>query len=166
MHVERRNDLTLSLLVLVTLGSSLDIAMDVQHGAPLAHLAPEGAAMVAATFFLLLVLRDIRRQAMHIKRLETDLVAIRERADARPPALANARNRLAEAAQEQFAGWRLTEGEQEVAWLLLKGLRPTEIAARRETNDKGVRQQASTIYGKANLPGQHAFIAWFLGDLL
>ena len=50
--------------------------------------------------------------------------------------------------------------------LLLKGLSIKEIASLRETHEKTVRQHASAIYRKAELPGRHAFAAWFLEDLL
>lgn len=50
--------------------------------------------------------------------------------------------------------------------LLLKGLSFKEIASVRDTMEKTVRQQASTIYRKANVSGRHAFSAWFIEDLL
>lgn len=166
MNTTVRDYVTLGLLVLVVLGSAADIATDLQHGAPTAHLVQETVLMLAASALLVWVLRDIRRQAEHIRHLQAEIGAVRERADARSPTLATAREQLASAVREQFQHWGLTDGEQAVAWLLLKGLRPAEIAALRETNDKTVRQQASAIYRKANLPGQQALIAWFLEDLL
>lgn len=50
--------------------------------------------------------------------------------------------------------------------LLLKGLSFKEIASVRDTMEKTVRQQASTIYEKANVSGRHVFSAWFMEDLL
>ena len=50
--------------------------------------------------------------------------------------------------------------------LLLKGLSLKEIAAIRETLEKTVRQQVSSIYKKAELSGRHAFSAWFIEDAL
>jgi DNA-binding CsgD family transcriptional regulator len=53
-----------------------------------------------------------------------------------------------------------------VGRLLLKGLSLKEIAAIRNTLEKTVRQQASSIYKKAELNGRHAFSAWFIEDIL
>ena len=71
-----------------------------------------------------------------------------------------------EAIQAQLLDWQLTKSEQEVALLLLKGLSFKEIAAVRQTQEKTVRQQATSIYGKASLKGRHEFSAYFFEDFL
>ena len=65
----------------------------------------------------------------------------------------------------QFQQWNLTAAEREVGLLILKGLGHKEIAALRATTEATVRQQAQSIYRKANLPGKTAFSAFFLEDL-
>lgn len=65
----------------------------------------------------------------------------------------------------QFQEWELTAAEREVGLLILKGLSHKEIAALRATTEATVRQQAQSIYRKANLPGKTAFSAFFLEDL-
>lgn len=65
----------------------------------------------------------------------------------------------------QFQKWDLTAAEREVGLLILKGLSHKEIAALRATTEATVRQQAQSIYRKANLPGKTAFSAFFLEDL-
>lgn len=60
----------------------------------------------------------------------------------------------------------LTLSEQEVAMLLLKGLSFKEISAVRNTKEKTIRQQASSIYSKSNVEGRHEFAAWFLEDFM
>jgi len=72
---------------------------------------------------------------------------------------------LAEAIARQFADWGLSRSESEVGRLLLKGLSIREIAAVRNTQEKTVRAQASSLYKKASLEGRHAFAAWFLEDI-
>jgi DNA-binding CsgD family transcriptional regulator len=67
---------------------------------------------------------------------------------------------------EQFLSWGLTDAEQEIGWMLLKGLSHKEIAALRGTAESTVRQQARGLYGKSGLPGKTAFSAYFLEDLL
>ena len=94
--------------------------------------------------------------------------------------LKNARGRLAEldarsqelgsqyrlAMQRQFDVWELTASEQDVVIMLLKGLSFREISGLRETREKTVRQQASSVYRKAGLANRHELAAWFFEDIL
>jgi DNA-binding CsgD family transcriptional regulator len=68
--------------------------------------------------------------------------------------------------QEQFEFWKFTHSEKEVALLILKGLSFSEIAKMRNTKEKTVRQQASSVYRKSGVAGRHELAAWFLEDLL
>lgn len=73
---------------------------------------------------------------------------------------------LSAAIDAQFERWGLTPAEREVALLLLKGLSHKEIAVVREASVLTVRQQARSVYSKANLSGRAALSAFFLEDLL
>ena len=75
-------------------------------------------------------------------------------------------NQYRNAMQRQFDDWQLTESEQDVVILMLKGLTFREIAQLRETREKTVRQQASTVYRKANVMSRNELAAWFFEDLL
>ena len=66
----------------------------------------------------------------------------------------------------QFQTWGMTAAERDVGLLMLKGLSHKEIATLRATSEATVRQQAQSIYRKADLPGKTAFSAYFLEDLL
>lgn len=68
--------------------------------------------------------------------------------------------------QKQFDAWRLTTSEQDVVIGMLKGLSFREIAELRETREKTVRQQASSVYRKAGVASRHELAAWFFEDLL
>jgi len=67
---------------------------------------------------------------------------------------------------EQLDIWSLTAAEKEVAILLIKGVSLKEIADFRSRSEKTVRQQASSIYAKANLENRASLSAFFLEDLL
>ena len=67
--------------------------------------------------------------------------------------------------EAQFRQWGMTAAERDVGLLILKGLNHKEIAALRGTSEATVRQQAQSIYQKAELPGKTAFSAYFLEDL-
>jgi hypothetical protein len=43
---------------------------------------------------------------------------------------------------------------------------PKKYVLERSTQEKTVRQQASSIYKKAGVSGRHAFSAWFIEDIL
>ena len=65
----------------------------------------------------------------------------------------------------QFEDWGMTAAEREIGLLMLKGLSHKEIAVLRTTTEATVRQQAQSVYRKADLPGKTAFSAYFLEDL-
>ncbi len=74
-------------------------------------------------------------------------------------------NGLGSAIRQQFAAWRLTASECDVASLMLKGLSHKEIAQIRNSSAATVRQQAAAIYGKSGLTSRAELSAYFLEDL-
>ena len=74
----------------------------------------------------------------------------------------HARQKYALAISIQFEEWRLTNSEQEVALMLLKGYSLQAVANTRDTKEKTVRQQASNIYAKSEMEGRHELSAHFL----
>lgn len=68
--------------------------------------------------------------------------------------------------QKQFDAWHLTASEQDVVIGLLKGLSFREIAELRETREKTVRQQATSVYRKAGVTSRNELAAWFFEDML
>lgn len=68
--------------------------------------------------------------------------------------------------QDDFEKWGLSTAEQEIALLLLKGLRLQEIADIRNTSERTVRQQASSIYRKGRLESRTDLSAYFIEDLM
>lgn len=68
--------------------------------------------------------------------------------------------------QKQFDAWHLTASEQDVVLGMLKGLSFREIAELRETREKTVRQQASSVYRKAGVGSRNELAAWFFEDML
>lgn len=73
---------------------------------------------------------------------------------------------LADVVKEQFQKWSLSNSENEIAWLIIKGLSFAEISILRSVNEKTVRTQASAIYRKSNTKNRSEFTASFLDDLL
>jgi DNA-binding CsgD family transcriptional regulator len=113
----------------------------------------------------LLVLRS-RAQEEESRLLRLDVLAARAESLRWRDEMGENLRELSAAIQRQFESWGLTAAEQEVGFLLLKGLSHKEIARIRNTSEATIRQQAGALYQKANLSGRAALSAFFLEDLL
>jgi DNA-binding NarL/FixJ family response regulator len=67
---------------------------------------------------------------------------------------------------DQFAQWRLSSSEADIALLLIKGLSMKEIATVRDVKEKTIRHQATSIYAKSGYAGRHELAAHFIEDLM
>lgn len=67
---------------------------------------------------------------------------------------------------EAFASWKLTQAEQDVAVLIVKGFSLGEIAKLRGTSERTIRDQAASVYHKAKLKNRIELTAFFVEDLL
>jgi DNA-binding CsgD family transcriptional regulator len=153
------------LLTIVVMLSAADVVHDYREGAGTMHLLIEFVLIGVSFTLITLLASEVWRQSRHNRRLKDEL---RVKADnirsLASPEILEARHNLAQVAERQFSDWGLTQTEKEVGLLLLKGLSFKEIAAVRDTSEKTVRQQASSIYGKSGLNGRHAFAGWFIED--
>jgi len=155
------------LLAFVVVGNLSDVIYDYREGASVAHMIIEGSLVVASFILITMLSTGIWRQSQSIRQLKTELDGERKNSEpVRSASLEAARHDMATVLQSQFEEWGLTRTEKEVSMLLLKGLSFKEIAAVRDTLEKTVRQQASSIYRKSGLTGRHAFSAWFIEDFL
>ncbi len=161
-----KETLLIALLSVIILGNLYDFSTDYRHGAPVLHLLEEAAVIVISTALMAWLLLDLRRQRLELEQLRQEVAQRILPASTPPPAVVEARRQLGGLIQTQFRDWDLTDSEQAVGLLLLKGLSFKEIAALRETQEKTVRAQASGIYRKAGVSGRHAFAAWFIEDFL
>jgi DNA-binding NarL/FixJ family response regulator len=108
----------------------------------------------------------VRRQEEQGVLLQRDLDLVRARSEHWSREMAGRLRELGAAIQVQFEAWNLTPAEQEVGLLMLKGFSHKEIARLRATSEPTIRQQAASIYQKANLGGRAALSAFFFEDLL
>lgn len=159
------------LIIAVTLGVIMllnlaDVLTDISLGVPRWHIVQESIIVLAAGLGMLYLILEMRRRTIELERLSRTLSDSDQQLANITGEMKNARRRYSETIHQQFIDWRLTESEQQVAMLLLKGLSFREIATLRNTKEKTVRQQASTIYAKSGVDGRHAFSAWFLEDFM
>lgn len=156
----------ITILTIVMSLNFIDVLTDVSLGVPLWHIVEEGFIVLISAITVIYLVLEMRSRSKELKALATTLsVADQQLADITNE-MKSARRQYSETIHHQFVNWKLTESEQQVALLLLKGLSFKEIAAVRSTQEKTVRQQASTIYGKSGVDGRHAFAAWFLEDFM
>ena len=121
------------------------------------------ASAIAATAYLSAEARDFRRERSTL--VESLVRATAEGARWRQTARSHIEG-LSQAIGTQFQDWRLSEGEAEIASLMLKGLSHKEIASLRDSSEATVRQQARAVYRKSGLAGRAELSAYFLEDLL
>ncbi len=62
--------------------------------------------------------------------------------------------------------WKLTRSEKDVAWLIIKGYRFSEIAKARGVRENTARLQATSLYSKAGVHGRAEFVAEIIQPLL
>jgi DNA-binding CsgD family transcriptional regulator len=158
--------LAIGVLALVLALLVADLVADALAGVSLGHVAVEGgAALVAAAGIALLMVRvrllDREQRALRRRLVESEEDAARWRAEA-GDVLAH----LRAAIERQFDRWSLSPAEREVALGLLQGLSHKQIAARRDSSERTVRQQAHVLYRKIGLSGRADLAAFFLADLL
>lgn len=67
---------------------------------------------------------------------------------------------------DQFEVWKLSAAEQDVALLSLRGLKITEIASIRETQEGTVKAQLSAIFRKAGVTSRNELLGHFMEEFL
>jgi len=154
------------ILAVIMLLNMADVVTDISLGVPTWHIIEESLIVLAAGLTLTYLVVEMRSRARQLERLNRTLSQADQQIANITSEMRSARHQYSEFIRRQFEAWNLTVSEQQVALLLLKGLSFKEIAAVRDTREKTVRQQASTIYAKSGVDGRHAFAAWFLEDFL
>jgi len=154
------------IFAIVVIASGADLAADLSHGADTEHIIKESVVVSISTIAIAWLLWGLHQQRLEIRSLQQELETANSHQTSPKKYVLEARKKLGNVVTQQFTEWMLTGSEIEVGWLLLKGLSLKEIAIVRSTQEKTVRQQASSIYKKAGVSGRHSFSAWFIEDIL
>lgn len=157
--------ITVALLIITTL-NFLDVMVDLSLNVPTSHIIEESMIVLIAGVLAIYLIFDIRKRTRNTRKLITQLHSANDQLHTMSKQLQQAKTQYFEAIDVQFNDWKLTPSEAEVALLMIKGLSTAEIAATRNTKEKTVRQQASTVYAKSELEGRYALSAWFFDDIL
>lgn len=154
------------ILMVFALFLILDLYTNWQDGVPLAHIWHEGALFMVAVAAMVKQIYEILKKNRQIYCLNSELLettkSYQEWKDKTHTNAVEIRLLI----DQQFGLWQLSHSEKDVALLLIKGLSMKEIAEIRSTQEKTVRQQATTIYRKSNLSGRQELAAFFLEDIL
>lgn len=154
------------IFAIVVIACGVDLIDDLSHGADTGHIFKEAIVINISFVAIIWFLLGLHQQKLEIKSLRQELEAAKNPQAKPEKYVLEARKKLRDVVTKQFTDWMLTDSEIDVGWLLLKGLSLKEIAIVRNTQEKTVRQQASSIYKKAGVGGRHAFSAWFIEDIL
>lgn len=154
-------------LVCFTLLLTLEIATEDEHLSLFDTLGDVLSILLTIGAVVGLAVLALRLQAQHEKNvgLLRDLETARAQGNGWRNKMRRQLAGLRAEIDVQFQEWNLTRAEREIGLLLLKGLSHKEIATLRASTEETVRQQAHSIYRKADLPGKTAFLAYFLGAL-
>ena len=167
MYSTRIKETVLILIfAIVVVASGADLVADLSHGADTDHIVKEVIVVSISTIAIAWLLWGLYQQRLEIRSLQQELETANSPQSTPKKYVLEARKKLGNVVTQQFSEWQLTGSEIEVGWLLLKGLSLKEIAIVRSTQEKTVRQQASSIYKKSGVSGRHAFSAWFIEDIL
>jgi DNA-binding CsgD family transcriptional regulator len=167
MYSHRSKETVLILIfAIVVIASGADLVDDLSHGADTEHMVKEAIIVALSILAIAWLMWGLHQQRLEIRSLQQELATAHSSQTRPNNYVLEARRKLGSVISQQFSEWLLTASEIEIGWLLLKGLSLKEIAVVRSTQEKTVRQQASSLYKKAGVSGRHAFSAWFIEDIL
>ncbi len=154
------------ILLIVIVSNAFDLINDFTTEETAWHIIEESIVITLALTLITYLIINLKRHAVNLQQLRQELESTEYSLEQSNTLIHNARKEYSNVIHQQFDDWQLSQSQQQIALLLLKGLSFNEIAAIRETKEKTVRQQASEIYKKAGVAGRHAFSAWFFEDFL
>ena len=152
--------------VFVLYSSFTDLVEEFAAGESLHQMLDDVALFLISTAMLVLFYIDYLSQQQQLRALSGTLQSMRGRLNQIDSESSRIAKQYRSVIQKQFEQWKLSPGEQEIALALIKGLSFREISELRDTREKTVRQQAASVYKKANLSGRHELAGWFFEDLL
>jgi DNA-binding CsgD family transcriptional regulator len=154
------------IFIIVVVSSGTDLVADLSHGATTDHIIKETIVVSISILSIAWLLIGLHNQRLEINALKQELEPVASPQESPRKYVLDERKKLRDVVTQQFSEWELTDSEINIGWLLLKGFSLKEIAMLRNTVEKTVRQQASSIYQKTGISGRHAFSAWFIEDIL
>ena len=165
-HAGRLRLLLMVALLSITVGGTLDLWMDQPRRWLSFHVVFESAMVAGALLMATTLWLGWWRAERSLAELRRSLELRAGERDAWHERARQALEGLAEAIDEQFGAWGLTDAEREVALLLLKGYSHKQVAQATGRGERTARQHAASVYHKAGLAGRAELAGHFLEDLM
>ena len=166
-YMRRERLVGLCFFAIVIVATIIDVIEDSSEGSPWTHILTElfiiSVSFGAALYLWRRLNSGWRNRTNQLKSELSQALGDIERWKQEAAAVSRG---LTDAIERQLAQWGLSPAEQEIAFLLIKGLSLREVAEARTTTERTVRQQAAPIYRKSGLEGRAQLAAFFLEDLL
>ena len=118
----------------------------------LAHLVMEVVATAGVGVAFVLIRQHLRQAERVHQADQSQLRALRQDFDRHM--------------RDRFAQWGLSAAENDVAILTMRGLRISEIAEMRHTQDGTIKSQLSSIFRKSGVSTRTEFVARFMDEFL
>ena len=159
MHAQLKNSIRRRRLELLALAGAIlffsyDLVVDVWYKGEFGslHFIIELIVFVGISAALIIGTRDLRNLRASLRH-ETERNKLFS-------------GELAASINEQMDEWRLSPSEKDVAWMIIKGYRFSEIAEVRGVKESTCRLQATSLYAKAGVSGRAEFVAEIIQPLL
>ena len=165
-NIRIKDFVLIAMLLVVIVINTVDFIKDINQGDELIHIGLEILTVCLSIWGIVMLIRMIKSRKQELSVLNKKVEQVESDLELSHSKLKEIGREYNKYISKQFEIWGLTPSEKDVAFILLKGLSFKEISVVRETKEKTVRQQASTIYRKSNVSGRHEFSAWFFEDFL
>jgi DNA-binding CsgD family transcriptional regulator len=164
---ESRLKLGLAIILLgIIAAGTVDLVLDAPASWLTFHVLFELTLIAAALVTVTALWLGWRRDRRAVYALRASLAERQRERDAWRAGARTALAGLGEAMDRQFAAWRLTPAERDVAFALLKGHSHKAIAVDSGRSERTVRQHAAAVYQKAGLGSRAELAAFFLEDVM
>lgn len=148
-------------LILIIAFKVVDIYIDFKSEVSYIHLAQELTLVIISLGLFIYLMKDIFTRSEQTKYLLRQLHSSQVQQKMLSEQLQSSKHSFFDAINAQFATWKLTDAENDIALFLLKGLTTSEIALLMKKSEKTVRNQASSVYKKVQVTGRHELAAIF-----
>lgn len=139
----------------------MDIYVDFKSEVSYLHLAQELALVTISLALFIYLMNDIFMRTEQSSNLQKQLHLSKHQQALVNEQLEDSKRNFFDAVHAEFSRWKLTAAEQDIALFLLKGFSVAQIALLMSKSEKTVRNQASSIYRKAEVDGRHELAAIF-----
>lgn len=161
--------LLLCAFLLISLFAGIDIIADIREGTERYHIIIEGfvflIAISSALGMSLHLLKEARMTRELVTQMQGEVDRHRQQAEEWQKETRSLLRGLSVSINNQFNRWQLTQSEKEVALFLLKGFSHKDVSLLRDVSEATARQQARSVYQKANVSGRNELAAFFLEEL-